>query len=62
MGGYNTCIYLGMMSSSAIMGAVSETIGFTMGFFLTAGVNLVFLGVFYFFFKEYTPPQGAVEA
>ena len=47
MGGYNTCIYLGMMVSSVIMGAVSERIGFAMGFYLTSAVNLCFLGVFY---------------
>lgn len=62
MGGYNTCIYIGMMLSSVIMGAVSETIGFTMGFLLTAGVNLIFLGLFCFFFKGFAPPQGAAEA
>lgn len=59
MGGYNTCIYLGMMLSSMSMGALSETIGFTMGFLLTAGVNLVFLGLFYFCFKGFVPPQDA---
>jgi len=62
MGGYNTCIYFGMMLSSVIMGAVSETIGFTMAFLLTAVVNLVFLGVFYFFIKEFVPPQGGAVA
>jgi len=59
MGGYNTCIYMGMMISSMTMGAVSETFGFAMGFLLTAGVNLLFLGVFWFFFKEFVPPQDA---
>lgn len=58
MGGYNTCIYIGMMLSSVIMGAVNETFGFAMGFFLTAGVNLVFLGLFSFFFKGFVAPQG----
>ena len=62
MGGYNTCIYLGMMISAVIMGAVSETIGFTLGFFLTAGVNLFFLGLFCFFFKGFVPQQGTSVA
>jgi MFS family permease len=57
MGGYNTCIYLGMMLSSMIMGAVNVTFGFAMGFFLTAGVNLVFLGLFSHFFKGFVPSQ-----
>lgn len=46
MGGYNTCIYLGMMLSSALMGGVIERIGFTGGFFLTALINLVLIGAF----------------
>jgi len=47
MGGYNTCIYLGMMLSSVIMGKVCEMAGFAVGFYLTAGVNLVCLIVFF---------------
>ena len=46
MGGYNTCIYFGMMSSSLFMGSVIEIIGFASGFYLTALVNLVFSGLF----------------
>jgi MFS family permease len=46
MGGYNTCIYFGMMISSLFMGAVIEAIGFAASFYLTALVNLGFSGVF----------------
>lgn len=46
MGGYNTCIYFGMMISSLFMGAVIEVIGFAAGFYLTALVNLGFSGLF----------------
>ncbi len=46
MGGYNTCIYFGMMTSSLFMGAVIEAIGFAAGFYLTAMVNLLFSGLF----------------
>ncbi len=46
MGGYNTCIYFGMMISSLFMGAVIEVIGFKAGFYMTALVNLVFSGFF----------------
>jgi MFS family permease len=53
MGGYNTCIYLGMMLSSGIMGRVSEAIGFAMGFYLTAIANMVFLGGFLLLIKSF---------
>ncbi len=46
MGGYNTCIYFGMMISSLFMGAVIEVIGFKAGFYVTALINLVFSGIF----------------
>ena len=55
MGGYNTCIYLGMMLSSAIMGALLETIGFANGFYLTALVNLLMIFCFYLLIKGYAP-------
>jgi MFS family permease len=32
MGGYNTCIYLGMMLSSMIMGKFCQSAGFAVGF------------------------------
>lgn len=60
MGGYNTCIYLGMMLSSATMGAVSESIGFAMSFYLTAVVNLVFLWGFFYLMREFANQQGGV--
>lgn len=47
MGGYNTCIYLGMMLSSMIMGKICQVVGFAMGFYLTAAINLMCLVVFY---------------
>ena len=37
MGGYNTCIYMGMMLSSLIMGAVAGKLGFRACFLITAG-------------------------
>jgi MFS family permease len=54
MGGYNTSIYTGMMLSSAIMGVVCETVGFTAGFGLTAVLNLVLVTVFYRLVKDFT--------
>jgi len=54
MGGYNTCIYFGMMLSSASMGAIIRKIGFEHGFFITAVVNLVLVGFFYLLMKEFS--------
>jgi MFS family permease len=59
MGGYNTCIYIGMMMSSWIMGMVSAVIGFAWGFYLTAAINLLFLGGFGMLVRGFQPPQDA---
>ena len=54
MGGYNTCIYFGMMLSSASMGAIIRKIGFEDGFFITAAINLILVGFFYLLMKEFS--------
>ena len=54
MGGYNTCIYFGMMLSSALMGAVIRVIGFESGFMITGLVNYIFIGFFYLFIKGFS--------
>lgn len=41
MGGYNTCVYLGMMLSALAMGAGIRSTGFQKAFVLTAAINLV---------------------
>jgi MFS family permease len=46
MGGYNSCIYFGMMASSATMGVVIEQIGFAGGFLVTALVTILVTGLF----------------
>jgi len=56
MGGYNTCIYLGMMLSSALMGGVIERIGFSGGFFLTALINLLLIGAFHALMRGWPVP------
>lgn len=56
MGGYNTCIYFGMMLSSAVMGAVIQKIGFSGAFYLTALINLVLIGVFHAFMQARPVP------
>jgi predicted MFS family arabinose efflux permease len=58
MGGYNTCIYAGMMISSAVMGEVCERIGFRYGFFVAAGINLSLLGGFILSRRGTSPGAG----
>jgi len=55
MGGYNTCIYFGMMLNSALMGTLIQMIGFKYAFYLTAFVNLFFIAVFYLLMKNFSP-------
>jgi MFS family permease len=53
MGGYNTCIYFGIMLSSACMGVVIQKIGFQAGFLITAGLNLILIGAFRLLMREW---------
>jgi MFS family permease len=46
MGGYNACIYFGLMTGSIGLGPVIEAIGFSDGFLLTSLLNLPFVAVF----------------
>ncbi len=55
MGGYNTCIYFGMMLNSALMGPLIQKIGFKYAFYLTAAVNLFFIAIFYLLMKKFSP-------
>jgi MFS family permease len=57
MGGYNTCIYFGMMISSASMGPIIRNIGFESGFMITAVINLLLVGFFYLFMIELSRSQ-----
>jgi predicted MFS family arabinose efflux permease len=58
MGGYNTCIYFGMMLSSALMGSVIQKIGFGYGFYITAVVNLPLIIIFYLSMKNFSPTKA----
>jgi MFS family permease len=57
MGGYNTCIYLGMMLSSAFMGGVIGMIGFAQTFLLTALLTFLATGLFYLMIKDFLPAR-----
>ena len=48
-----------LMMSSWIMGMVSAVIGFAWGFYLTAAINLLFLGGFGMLVRGFQPPQDA---
>jgi MFS family permease len=46
MGGYNSCIYLGMMLGSLVMGGVIRSTGYPHAFFIVSGINLAVTMVF----------------
>jgi MFS transporter, DHA1 family, multidrug resistance protein len=48
MGGYNSSIYIGMMLSSLVMGALAGKLGFSNCFYLVALANVVTTSVFQF--------------
>jgi MFS family permease len=52
MGMYNSCIYLGMMSGSTIMGISLQRIGYPIGFAAAGGVNLLALALFFLMTRE----------
>ncbi len=58
MGGYNTCIYLGMMLSSFVMGLVIRGKGFETGFFITALSVLLTAGLFYFMIRNFPAKEA----
>lgn len=55
MGGYNTCIYFGMMLSSALMGGIIQRVGYENSFHLTGLLNFLLLWFFYLFMKNFDP-------
>jgi MFS transporter, DHA1 family, multidrug resistance protein len=58
MGGYNTCIYLSMMLSSALMGGVIYWIGFTGGYLLSGVVVVLSAGGFYLLIRNFSGSRG----
>jgi len=54
MGGYNTCIYLGMMFSSALMGGVIHLIGFKGSFALAGLIVAVATWGFYVLIRDFS--------
>lgn len=54
MGGYNTCIYFGLMAGSIGLGPLIEAVGFAKGFVLTSVINLPCLLFFAWSMMGYT--------
>lgn len=52
MGMYNSCIYLGMMCGSTVMGMALKRIGYPFGFAASGGVALVALVLFYVIMRQ----------
>lgn len=46
MGMYNSCIYLGMMSGSTVMGIALKSVGYGAGFVAAGVVPLLTMGLF----------------
>jgi MFS family permease len=54
MGGYNTCIYLGMMISSALMGVVIGWLGYTWSYALMGLIVALSTGGFYLLIRDFS--------
>jgi MFS family permease len=54
MGGYNTCIYLSMMVSSAVMGGVIRWLGFGVSYALAGLVVALTTGGFYLLIRDFS--------
>ncbi len=52
MGMYNSCIYLGMMSGSTVMGVALKRIGYPLGFAAAGGMSLVALVLFLLMMRD----------
>ena len=56
MGGYNSAIYLGMMTSSVGLGPIISRIGFEDGFLVTTVITGLITGVAYLLMRGFSPP------
>ncbi|BCS53615.1 MFS transporter [Geobacter sp. SVR] len=60
LGLYNSCLYLGMMLSSALMGLVIRRHGYGTAFYLCGGITLAVALLFFCLYRR--PPAAAPEA
>jgi MFS transporter, DHA1 family, multidrug resistance protein len=61
MGGYNTCIYMGMMLSALTMGVIAGEIGFRNAFLMTGAVNVLAAIAFYAAFRPFARRKRALS-
>jgi MFS family permease len=61
MGGYNTCIFAGMMLCAALMGSIAQTHGFAVGFVVAAAVNVTVAGGFLLLTRRLSPRVKVAE-
>ncbi len=61
MGGYNTCIYMGMMLSTLAMGFVARSMGFRACFIITAVVNAAGAFAFVILFRAFAVRKRALS-
>lgn len=60
MGGYNTSIYLGMMTGSVVFGPIIESTTYAFGFLLAGVINLFFIAAYFGLMRSYRPnPESA---
>jgi MFS family permease len=62
MGGYNTCIYVGMMVSALVMGIVTRELGFRTGFLITAFVNVISAFAFSIMFRSVSVKKNILSS
>jgi DHA1 family multidrug resistance protein-like MFS transporter len=61
MGGYNGCIYFGLMLGSIGMGPLIEMVGFRRGFLLTGLVNIPFIAFYAWSMLGYSQKKAGAE-
>jgi MFS family permease len=61
LGGYNSCIYLGLMAGSLGLGPLMETVGFANGFLLAGAINIFFVAFFAWCMVGFSRGKAATE-
>ncbi len=61
MGGYNACLYFGMMAGSVVFGPVIEAIGYVRSFMLNGSLNMAIVLLFLMMMRTFLPPQKEIK-
>jgi len=62
MGGYNSCVYFGLMAGSFGMGPIIENVGFARGFLMAGVLNLPFVAYYAWSMKGYKKTMDLVDS